>query len=64
MRTTTIQVRISPELRKQAETLFASMGIKMSDAIRLFLQQTVNCGGLPFQITASKSKKIKKRKIL
>ena len=25
------------------------MGLKTSDAIRLFLQQSVNTGGLPFQ---------------
>jgi len=30
------------------------MGLKTSDAIRLFLQQCVNIGGLPFQPTAKK----------
>lgn len=45
----TVQARVSTELKAQAEAVFASMGLKTSDAIRLFLQQSVNTGGLPFQ---------------
>ncbi len=45
----TVQARVSAELKAQAEAVFASMGLKTSDAIRLFLQQSVNIGGLPFQ---------------
>lgn len=44
-----IQARVSPELKMAADALFAEMGLKTSDAIRLFLQQSVNVGGLPFQ---------------
>lgn len=49
----TVQSRVSPELKKDAERVFRAMGLKTSDAIRLFLQQTVNVGGLPFRPTAS-----------
>ena len=45
----TIQARVSDELKAQAELLFSSMGMTTSDAIRIFLQQSVNTGGLPFQ---------------
>ena len=45
----TVQVRITSELKKQAEEIFKGMGLKTSEAIRLFLQQAVNTGGLPFQ---------------
>ena len=48
----TVQCRISPELKADAEKLFKAMGLKTSDAIRLFLQQSVNVGGLPFRPTA------------
>lgn len=48
----TVQSRISPELKKDAERVLGAMGLKTSDAIRLFLQQTVNVGGLPFRPTA------------
>ncbi len=44
-----IQARVSPPLKHQAEELFAAMGLSVSDAVRLFLQQSVNEGGLPFQ---------------
>ena len=49
MSNTTIQARISPELKEQAEAIFAEIGLKTSDAIRMFLKQTVNDGGLPFK---------------
>ena len=45
----TVQACVSAELKADAEAVFASMGLKTSDAIRLFLQQTVNTGELPFQ---------------
>ena len=51
MSTVTIQSRVSPELKKQAEAIFAALGLSTSDAIRMFLQQAVNTGGLPFQPT-------------
>ena len=44
-----IQSRIKPELKEQAEAIFAAMGLSIGDAVRIFLQQTVNVGGLPFQ---------------
>lgn len=45
----TIQTRVSDHLKKEAEALFANMGLGLSDAIRMFLQQSVNEGGIPFQ---------------
>ncbi len=45
----TVQIRVTPELKKQAEAVFKAIGLKTSEAIRLFLQQAVNSGGLPFQ---------------
>ena len=47
-----IQARVSNELKTQADLIFSSMGMTTSDAIRIFLQQSVNAGGLPFQPTA------------
>lgn len=48
----TIQSRVKPELKQEAEAIFDAIGLSMGDAIRLFLQQSVNIGGLPFQPTA------------
>lgn len=52
MTNVTVRARISPELKEEAETILAEIGLSTSDAIRVFLQQTVNTGGLPFQPTA------------
>lgn len=49
MSNVTIQSRVSPELKQQAEAVFAALGLSTADAIRMFLQQAVNVGGLPFQ---------------
>jgi len=43
-----VQARIKPELKEQADEIFASIGLSTADAIRMFIQQTVNVGGLPF----------------
>lgn len=44
-----IQIRIPDELKEQAEILFKEMGMSLPEATRLFLKQSINCGGLPFQ---------------
>jgi DNA-damage-inducible protein J len=49
-----IQARVSQTLKTQAEQLFASMGLSVSEAVRIFLQQSVNEHGLPFQPRAAK----------
>jgi DNA-damage-inducible protein J len=46
---TTVQARISPTLKAEAEDLFESMGMSIPDAIRFLLQQCVNAGGFPFK---------------
>ena len=48
----TVQSRVKPELKEQAETVFSAIGLSTADAIRMFLQQSVNVGGLPFRPTA------------
>lgn len=52
----TIQIRVSRELKEEAEVVFKSIGLKTSEAIRLFLQQSINTGGLPFQPMAKPTK--------
>lgn len=52
MTTTTVQARVTSELKQEAEAVLAAIGLSTSDSIRLFLQQVVNSGGLPFKPTA------------
>jgi len=48
-RNTHVQAWVSPELKKAADAVLNAMGLKTAEAIRLFLKQVVNTGGLPFQ---------------
>ena len=55
MSDTTIQIRVDSKLKKHAETVLLAMGLKTSEAVRMFLQQTVNDNAIPFQPHIKKS---------
>ena len=46
----TIQVRVDDELKDSADTLFTSLGMDTSTAIRIFLKAALDAGGIPFDI--------------
>lgn len=48
----TVQARINPELKQEVDTILSEIGMTTAEAIRVFLKQVVNSGGLPFQPTA------------
>jgi DNA-damage-inducible protein J len=50
MKDSVIRARIEVGLKEQASAVLASCGLEPSDAIRLFLQQVVLRGGIPFRI--------------
>jgi DNA-damage-inducible protein J len=47
----TIQVRVDDQLKDSADTLFASLGLDTSTAIRMFLVASMESGGIPFAVT-------------
>ena len=47
-----INLRIDPEIKKQAEAMFADMGLTMSTAINIFIRQALRQGKIPFEITS------------
>ncbi len=49
-KTANINLRIEPETKARAESLFNSFGISMTDAINIFLNTSIMEGGFPFQI--------------
>lgn len=49
MTTATINARIDADLKRDAENIFAQIGLSTSQAIRLFYKQTILEKGLPFQ---------------
>lgn len=49
-KTANINLRIDPIKKQQAESLFSSFGISVTDAINIFLNTSIMEGGFPFQI--------------
>ena len=49
-KTANVNVRIEPEVKQQAEDLFGSFGISVTDAINIFLRTSIMEGGFPFKI--------------
>lgn len=49
-KTANINLRIEPSTKAQAEALFSSFGITVTDAINIFLNTSIMEGGFPFQI--------------
>lgn len=45
-----INIRIDAEKKAKAQELFSSLGMDMSTAINLFIQQAINFNGIPFVI--------------
>lgn len=50
-KTATFQMRINPEVKKNAEALFATYGLTLTDAVNVFIQQSINTQGLPFLLS-------------
>ena len=46
-----VQVRVDEQFKKEADALFASLGLDTSTAIRIFLKQALLANGLPFQVS-------------
>ena len=49
-RTAVMNLRIEPEIKADAEKLFGSFGLTVTDAINVFLRQSLMRGGFPFEI--------------
>ncbi len=49
-KTANINLRIEPQTKAQAEALFSSFGISVTDAINIFLNTSIMEGGFPFEI--------------
>ena len=50
MRTANLHIRIDPETKKNAEQIYSAFGITITDAVTMFLHQSIYVGGLPFEL--------------
>ena len=49
--TTTVNVRMNAELKKQAEELFGELGMNLTTAVNIFIRQSLRQGGIPFNVS-------------
>ena len=51
----TLNLRVNPTLKQNAESVLSCLGIPMSTAVDMFLNQIVLVGGIPFAVTLPKA---------
>ena len=59
-----VNFRIDDETKRRAESLFNSMGLTMSGAITIFIQQTLNRNEIPFPVQGAKPPTLTKEELL
>ena len=52
-KTATLNLRVNPDVKDRAEAVLSKLGIPMSTAITIYLNQISLTGGIPFAITLS-----------
>ena len=53
-KTSSVFARVEPELKGQAEAILSRLGISLSSAVGMFLQQVVLQRGIPFELKLPK----------
>ena len=54
-KTATLNLRVNPTVKKRAEEVLARLGVPMSTAIDMYLNQISLTGGIPFAVTLPKT---------
>jgi DNA-damage-inducible protein J len=50
---TSMYIQIDPQVKADVEAIYSRYGMSIADAINIFLHQSRNIGGLPFDLRAS-----------
>ena len=62
-KTGSFQMRINPEVKSQAESIFATYGLSLTDAVNIFIQQSLNAKGLPFLLSPENAEYMKAKAV-
>ena len=54
-KTATLNLRVNPEVKQRAEEVLKTLGMPMSTAIDIYLNQISLTGGIPFAVTLPKA---------
>ena len=52
---TTMNLRVNPSLKRQAEDVLKRLGVPMATAVDMYLHQIVLTGGIPFLVSLPKA---------
>jgi len=55
METTNYTMQLDPEIKAKAESTFSQFGLKLSDAINVFLHMAIRTHGFPFELIHRRS---------
>lgn len=58
-KTDMFRLRINPDVREEIEKIYEKNGLTLTQAINIFIQQSINAGGLPFAVTEDNAEYIK-----
>lgn len=58
-KTDIFRFRINPEVKEEVEDIFAKNGLTLTQAINIFIQQSINAGGLPFIVSEENAEILK-----
>jgi DNA-damage-inducible protein J len=53
-KSTTINIRISKEIKEEAEVLFRELGLTLSSAFGIFIRQCIRQGKIPFELSVDR----------
>ena len=54
-KTTTLNLRVNPDVKRRAEEILSQLGMPMSTAIDIYLKKIAMVGGIPFSVTLPKA---------
>ena len=54
-KTMTMNLRVNPTIKKQAEDVLKQLGIPMATAVDMYLRQIIMTGGIPFSLSLPKT---------
>ena len=54
-KSTNISFKVDPELKKEVETIYARYGMTLSQALKIFMYESKNSKGLPFDLRTEAS---------
>jgi len=53
-KTASLNVRLDSEIKRNAEAVYSRYGLSLAEAVTVFLHQSCNIGGLPFELRPSR----------